>query len=164
MRELIFIVIIAIGVVIPAILIYCISKWGLKKVKLGNDKNRKYFAIIPSVLLTPLVTIGMSKLLFTLFIIAMLYYPTKGFDAEEWKNNPKERYTMSDDVVNSKILIGKTRDEVILLLGNDFRESGDNQIEYHMGYVPDGVLGSDLLILDINFEDNQVSWVRSYGR
>jgi hypothetical protein len=57
----------------------------------------------------------------------------KQFDQSTWKNYPTERYKMSKDIVNSNMLIGKTKDEVILLLGD--AETSNLQGKEHLVFA-----------------------------
>ena len=45
------------------------------------------------------------------------------FDKELWRNNPTERYEMVDDLIESQLLISKTKDEVRMLLGDPYSSS-----------------------------------------
>ena len=141
-------------VLILAIPIYFLSKWILKKWNFGNEKNRKYLAIIPSVVLSPIVYIG----LIYLWIFSISYYPTNDFDKQTWKSNPEERYKMSEDIIESEILIGKTKQEIVELLGNDFYSYSENHIAYGVGFVP-GLFNIDPDVLDIYFENEKVTKV-----
>ena len=141
-------------VLILAIPIYFLSKWILKKWNFGNEKNRKYLAIIPSVVLSPIVYIG----LIYLWIFSISYYPTNDFDKQTWESNPEERYKMSEDIIESKMLIGKTKQEIVELLGNDFYSYSENHIAYGLGFVP-GLFNIDPDVLDIYFENGKVTKV-----
>ena len=141
-------------VLILAIPIYFLSKWILKKWNFGNEKNRKYLAIIPSVVLSPIVYIG----LIYLWIFSISYYPTNDFDKQTWESNPEERYKMSEDIIESEILIGKTKQEIVELLGNDFYSYSENHIAYGLGFVP-GLFNIDPDVLDIYFENGKVTKV-----
>ena len=141
-------------VLILAIPIYFLSKWILKKWNFGNEKNRKYLAIIPSVVLSPIVYIG----LIYLWIFSISYYPTNDFDKQTWESNPEERYKMSEDIIESKMLIGKTKQEIVELLGNDFYSYSENHIAYGVGFVP-GLFNIDPDVLDIYFENGKVTKV-----
>ena len=134
--------------------IYFLSKWILKKWNFGNEKNRKYLAIIPSVVLSPIVYIG----LIYLWIFSISYYPTNDFDKQTWESNPEERYKMSEDIIESKMLIGKTKQEIVELLGNDFYSYSENHIAYGLGFVP-GLFNIDPDVLDIYFENGKVTKV-----
>ena len=141
-------------VLILAIPIYFLSKWILKKWNFGNEKNRKYLAIIPSIVLSPIVYIG----LIYLWIFSISYYPTNDFDKQTWESNPEERYKMSEDIIESKMLIGKTKQEIVELLGNDFYSYSENHIAYGVGFVP-GLFNIDPDVLDIYFENGKVTKV-----
>jgi hypothetical protein len=141
-------------VLILAFPIYFLSKWILKKWNFGNEKNRKYLAIIPSVVLSPIVYIG----LIYLWIFSISYYPTNDFDKQTWESNPEERYKMSEDIIESKMLIGKTKQEIVELLGNDFYSYSENHIAYGLGFVP-GLFNIDPDVLDIYFENGKVTKV-----
>src|SRR5262249_17741910 len=55
------------------------------------------------------------------FIIYRWWFPYQAFDAAGWKNgNDRTRLGMSKDLVSSGILIGKTKVELIHLLGEPY--------------------------------------------
>jgi hypothetical protein len=118
-------------ILILAIPVYFFTKWILNKLKIGNEKNRKYLAIIPTVVLSPLLYVEIIMIWF----FSVSYYPKTDFDKQEWNNNKEERYKMSKDIINSEMLIGKTKEEVIGLLGDDFYSYDENSIEYDLGFV-----------------------------
>ncbi len=103
-------------ILIIAIPVYFLSIWFLKKFKLGNEKNRKLLAIIPAIILSPIL----FGVIILLWIFSISYYPKTDFNKQEWASNKEERYKMSNDIMESNLLIGKTKDEVISLMGNDF--------------------------------------------
>jgi hypothetical protein len=133
---------------------YFLSKWVLKKLHLGNDNNRKLIAIIPAIFLSPIIYFG----LIYLWIFSVSYYPTNDFDKQEWETNIEERYKMSQDIMESKILIGKTKEEIIELLGKDFHTYNQNHIAYSIGFVP-GLFSMDPDVLDIYFKNGKVTKV-----
>ena len=141
-----------------AIPIYLLFNWIFRKLKIGNDKNRKFFAIIPTVIVSPLIYVG----LIVIWIYSMSYYPKKDFDRSEWKSNVEARYEMSKDIIDSKILIGKTKVEIIELLGAEFYAYGDNHIAYDLGFVP-GFMNIDPDYLDIYFDNGKVNKVEQHG-
>ncbi|MDO6598274.1 hypothetical protein Q4512_15225 [Oceanihabitans sp. 2_MG-2023] len=144
-------------ILILAIPSYFLSKWGLKKFNLGNDENRKLIALIPAILLSPIIYIGLMYL----WILSISYYPTNDFDKQEWETNIEERYKMSEDIIESKILIGKTKEEIIELLGKDFYTYNQNHIAYGIGFVP-GLFSMDPDVLDIYFENGKVTKVEQH--
>ena len=144
-------------ILILGIPIYFLSKWILNKSNVGNGKNRKYLAIIPTLILSPIVYIG----LIYLWIFSISYYPTDDFDKQMWQSNPEERYKMSENIIESKILIGKTKREIIELLGNDYYSYSENHIAYGLGFVP-GLFTIDPDVLDIYFENGKVIKVEQH--
>jgi hypothetical protein len=49
----------------------------------------------------------------------------KKFNSEEWKANENARFSMLDDIVNNKILIGKSKKELLENLGQPFIREND---------------------------------------
>ncbi|MEZ7497705.1 hypothetical protein QO200_03035 [Flavobacterium sp. Arc3] len=124
------------------------------RLKLGNENNRKYLAIIPTVILSPLLYIGIIMI----WIFSISYYPKTDFNKQEWNKNKEERYKMSNDIIKGEILIGKTKEEVIELLGDDFYFYDESHIAYDLGFVP-GLFNIDPDVLDIYFEKGKVTKV-----
>ncbi|MCL2860718.1 MAG: hypothetical protein FWF46_09335 [Oscillospiraceae bacterium] len=155
---MIFIVLSVIITIILSIPIYFILKWVLKKIKVGNNKNRKYFTLFSSVILSLLLFFVVCKLTIWSFIFVILNSDKKDkpFNVNEWQTETEYRYTMSNDIIDKNLIIGKTKDEVIALLGNDFIEYEKNHIGYSLGYVVDGLLGSNHAILDIYIENDTI--------
>ena len=90
------------------------------------------------------------------------YYPSNNFDKTKWDTNKAERYKMSEDIIESEILIGKTKTEIIQLLGNDFYSYNKNHIAYELGFVP-GLFNIDIDVLDIYFENEKVIKVSQHS-
>lgn len=144
-------------ILVLTIPIYFFCLWFLRKLKIGNEHNRRYIAIIPTVVFSPIVYVG----LFIIWFFSITYYPNKDFDRDEWNSNVEKRYEMSEDIMASNILIGKKRDEVIVLLGSDFYAHGENNISYELGYVP-GLWKIDPDYIDIYFENGKVTKVEQH--
>jgi len=138
-------------ILVIAILIYIVSMWLLKRFNSGNSQNRKYIAIIPAVILSPIVYIG----LIIIWICYASYYPQETFSKEKWNANVEKRYSMSRNIIKSDMLIGKTKEEIVTLLGDDYHEYSKDHIGYYLGFVPK-IMGIDPDILDIYFEENKV--------
>ncbi|WP_159023075.1 hypothetical protein [Formosa sp. L2A11] len=142
--SLIFVLIL----VIPC---FFISKWGLNKLNIGTRKNQKYMALFPTFILSPLLYIGVIFL----WMALASYYPTHEFSKLHWETNTEERYKMSKDIIESNILIGKSKAEVSDLLGTDFYVYNDNHIGYNLGFTP-GFFNIDPDVLDIYFKNSKV--------
>ncbi len=144
-------------ILILAIPTYFICKWIMKRLKIGNDNNRKFIAVIPTIILSPIIYFGLVMI----WIFSVSYYPTSNFDQNEWKSNIEERYKMSEDIIESEMLIGKNRDEVINILGNNYSTNNENRLSYELGFVP-GLFNIDPDYLDIKFENEIVISVNQY--
>ena len=144
-------------ILILAIPVYFLTKWIFKKLKLGNEKNRKYLAIIPTIILSPILYIG----IILIWIFSVSYYPKTDFNKQEWNENKEERYKMANDIIKNEILIGKTRVEVIELLGDDYYSHDESHIVYNLGFLP-GLFNIDPDVLDIYFEKGKVIKVEQH--
>lgn len=142
---------VAITILILAVPIYFLSKWILQKLKLGDANNRKYLAIIPALILSPVLYVGIIMI----WVFSVSYYPKTDFSKKEWDENKEERYKMSDDIIKNEVLIGKTKEEVIELLGDEFYTYNENHMAYDLGFVP-GFFNIDPDVLDIYFEKGKV--------
>lgn len=131
--------------------IYFLSKWLLKKLHFGDNKNRKYLALLPAIALTPIIYLG----LVLIFMFSVSYYPKHEFDKTIWFAQPDQRYEMSEYIIESDLLIGKTKVEIIELLGKDYASNNEKEIIFILGFVP-GLFNIDPDILVISFENNKV--------
>jgi len=65
--------------------------------------------------LSPLVTKALFILIFN--IILFEYHPARTFKADSWKENVEDRHQMSDDLIHSKILMDKTKEQIADKIG-----------------------------------------------
>jgi hypothetical protein len=144
-------------ILILAIPTYFFCRWVMNKLKVGNEKNRKFLALIPTVIISPIIYVGIVMI----WIFSISYYPTNDFDQSKWTSNIEERYKMSEDIIESKMLIGKTRKEVIQILGTDFSSNTESRITYELGFVP-GLFNIDPDYLEIRFDNGIVFSVNQY--
>lgn len=98
--------------------------------------------------------------LYALFLIFFAFVgrvPQQDFQQEKWHANKTERFQMKDDLIDSKLLEGKNKEEVLQLLGR-----GDYYIQpvwhYPMGAAPAG-FGACFYTLRVEFEQDRVSKV-----
>jgi len=141
-------------ILILAIPTYFLSNWVMKRIKVGNDKNRKFAAVISTIILSPIIYVG----LFMIWIFSISYYSTNDFNQNEWNSNIGERYKMSEDIIESEMLIGKTRDEILEILGNNYSSDNEYRLTYELGHVP-GLFNIDPDFLEIKFENGIVKSV-----
>lgn len=92
------------------------------------------------------------------------YYPRNEFDRNKWLDDKEKRYEMSKDIVDSKLLIGKSKRDVRQLLGEEVNGGNTNDNDdwhYYLGYVP-AVFGIDYDMLDVYFENGKVVRVEQH--
>jgi hypothetical protein len=144
-------------VLILAIPTYFISKWLMARLNIGKEKNRKFLAILPTVILSPIIYVGVIMI----WISSISYHAPVDFNKNEWNSNVEERFKMSEDIIDSELLIGKTQEEAIQLLGKDFITVTRNEIIYGLGVAP-GLFNIDPDYLSIKFENGTVVNVNRY--
>jgi len=88
-------------------------------------------------------------------IYHLSYYPQRAFNSKEWIYDFSSRKNMCDDLINSKLLIGKTKEEVIGILGEDYNKYSETQIVYNIGFILPSFL-IDPYVLVIIFDNNSV--------
>ena len=135
---------------------YLLFFWLFKKFRIGQTKKRKYLAIIPAVVVSPAAYYG---LVFTLMNF-LTYHPQTTFDAIAWELNVEERYQMSHDIIKSELLIGKSKNEVVDLLGPEYSEY-DDSLSYYLGFAPG--IHIDPEFLYIYFDNGMVVDVKQYS-
>ena len=116
-----------IGAIISGLLIWIVyfcSKWAFNKIKPGKENTMRYIAIIPTVILTPAI-------LLATFIGGFIYLDSTDYSRTRTTSSSYKTYMMKGNE-----LIGKTRPEIIELLGNDFRRYDENTIVYDMDEIP----------------------------
>lgn len=60
------------------------------------------------------------------------------FDESEWHSSPSQRYKMADEIIDSELFIGKSKDEIIEVLGEpvDPIYSEKDILNYKIGTPP----------------------------
>ncbi len=130
-------------------------RWLLKKL-ITIDKTRRTATWIATILLTPL----MYGLFVMFWMMSATYYPSNDFNKEKWHEDIEKRYELSEDLIDSEILIGKTKKEVKKILGDTFQEWSADNWSYYLGSRP-GIMDPDYL--DIEFKDGRVVKVRQHS-
>ena len=135
--------------VIIAIPVFLVLKWLLTRTDLST-RIRKFLQISGSVVLAPIIFFG--SIYGMLYVLH--YHPNKDFDRQEWAKDPWQRYEMSQDIIESRMLIGKPKREVELLLGGECDIYID-RCSYMLGFEP-GIFSMDPTNLVITFENGKV--------
>jgi len=96
---------------------------------------------------------------FAAFVIStsLIYLLEERFDQDLWSTQPSKRHKMVDDVIESQLLIGKTKDEVIFLLGepNSSISADKDVFLYRLGQAPSFIKSQREQLL-VAFEDDKV--------
>ena len=142
--------------VILGVPIFLLSKWILKK-WIKVEKTRKITTWVATLIATPMVYVGIV----TLIMYLLFYYPKREFEREKWLTTAKEkRYEFSENIVNSNMLVGKTKKEIQYLLGDEDNGSKSDVWRYYLGFVPGALI--DPIVLHIEFKDGKVIKVVQY--
>jgi hypothetical protein len=114
--------------------------------------------LIGSLVVAPILYVGlMGAIIFSIYS-----YPSRNFTVEAWHaagwrhefgdNIPPTRFEYSADLIAKKLLIGKTKEEVIAILGEGHETN--NRISYDLGFVPGHGIDPDFL--EVYFENGVV--------
>lgn len=106
---------------------------------------------VSTLIVAPLVYIGAVFI----WIFCISYYPKHTFSRERWVNNQEQRYELSHDMINSKMLLGKTKTQVRQLLGDSGEADESDEWYYYLGYRPQ-LFNIDPDVLDIEFKNGVV--------
>lgn len=139
---------------IPAFFIWRL----LFKKFIKDDKRRKIAIWMATLITTPLIYIGIIML----WIFSMSYYPAHDFDKERWFLDKETRYELSEDIIDSEMLIGKTKSEVRQILGDESNADQSDHWSYYLGFRP-GLFNIDPDVLDIKFKRGKVIRVKQHG-
>ena len=97
------------------------------------------------------------------------YHHEKYFSSEIWQDKPALRYELSNDMITSEILIGKTKTEVESLLGTHEwlswddakKEHDNNKWNYGLGQET-GEFNTQKECIEITFKNNKVENLRLF--
>lgn len=97
------------------------------------------------------------------------YHHLKYFDSSSWQGSPSLRYEMSDDLLASQELIGRSKDDVTMLLGNyewlswndAIHGKDSNYWNYGLGIEP-GAMNDQKDNMLVVFKNNRVVKVNLY--
>ena len=143
----VFLIFLVIG--IPIFLFW---RWILKKL---NHKGGRRIMIW---ILTLITTLVFYIVFVVTFIYIADYYPDRDFDKQLWRTAKATRYEYSHNLIDSKMLLGDSKTEVLQLLGNDADKSQLDELRYKIGHKPGStVVEPSYLIID--FRDDKAETV-----
>lgn len=117
-----------------------------------TDKTKRNVSVwISTIVLTPIIYVGIIGI----FIYFITREPSSDFDKLKWLTDKEGRFSMGDDIVKSKMLLGKDTNQVKQLLGQPtWQDSLNVSWTYDMGFG--GGFGFLFHNLSINFDKNKV--------
>ncbi|MEP0986548.1 hypothetical protein [Ekhidna sp.] len=130
---------------------FFLIRWLTNKIFKSNNKLRNIVPWIGTIVLVPIIYFSFVFI----WIFSISYYPDRTFDKTTWEQKPYERYELTEDIIESELLIGLNKDEVTELLGNYDYTYDENHWAYGIGFVP-GIMNIDPSVLDIYFENERV--------
>ncbi len=96
---------------IPTILLIVLIWYIVKFIfnKTGLFKKKNHYKTLSITITTLIIYILTIKLIFS----SLSNIPKEKFDEIKWKSSVNERYKMIDDLIESKYIIGKNKEEII---------------------------------------------------
>ena len=139
-----YFVLIQIALVVPSFYFY---RFIFRKVGILYIKECSYICtILFPILFTWLFTIIYSEYIYP-------WIRSEKFDSHIWKNEDRLRYRMVNDIIDNQLLIGKTKQEVIEILGKDTEEGPCKDCIGYSTNEPDQGFSIDHEVLEINFNN-----------
>ncbi|WP_435413636.1 hypothetical protein [Psychroserpens mesophilus] len=146
-------------ITIPLVILMCVV-FVLVFLFVKTIDKRKWLTLFVSIMITPFIYFYGVYPMINIF---SNYHHQKYFSSELWIDKPSLRYELSDDLMASEVLIGKTKTEVESLLGtyewlswNDLNKDHDtNKWNYSLGIEP-GAFNTEKECVEIVFSNDKV--------
>jgi hypothetical protein len=129
---------------------FFIWSWIFKKY-IRVDRTRKIWTWAATILLTPCIYVG----LIMLWVFSVSYYPNHDFEKQKWVNDKDKRYELSKDIIESKMLIGKSKAQVRQILGDEDNYDSLNTWTFGLGIRPE-LFNIDDSYLQVEFDSGKV--------
>jgi hypothetical protein len=124
--------------------------------RVADPVKRKGFTILGTLVLTPL-----TYFIFGLAFIYLVLFPKEkkfDFSKEKWDSSKELRFEMRNDLVDSKMLENKTKEEVVRILGQPDNGDTTDYWTYDLG-VSEAGFGWQFNDLKLTFEDERANKV-----
>jgi len=141
----VYVILIVLGVPI-----FFFWRWVFKKF-IKSDRKRKITTWVVTIVSAPLIYVGFILILFSI----IEYYPNHDFDREIWIKDKDVRYELSKDIIDSKMLIGKSKTDIKKLLGGESNTDDSDVWYYDIGVKP-VFLAIDESVIEIVFKNDKV--------
>ncbi|WP_223550854.1 hypothetical protein [Aestuariivivens sp. NBU2969] len=128
--------------------------------------KRKWVVLLITIAATPVVYF---YIFYPFINIFTSFHHKKYFNADAWEAKPALRYEMSENIIHSNLLEGKSKKDVEYLLGKSNWYSWDDSLKmnspdkwnYNLGMKP-GAFNRNKECLEIEFKNNLVKRVTQY--
>lgn len=153
-------------IITPTFVILLIIVFVLVWLFINTIDKRKWLTFIISIVLTPIVYFYMFYPAINIF---SSYHHEKYFNTEAWTQKPSLRYEMLDNIINDSLLIGKSKPEAKVLLGESewfgwddiIKANSHKKWNYNLGFKP-GAFNTMQECIELEFSNNTVKTVRQY--
>ncbi len=148
--------IVALLLILP---IYFISRFLFRRI--SAERSRVIVTWLSTLVLAPIFSL---IIVVGWFFVTVIYFPyhARDFDSTRWKAYPEKRYEMTDDITLHDKLKGKTKREIIELLGQEENDPKSDLWQYDVGIRP-LINNVDVDVLEIQFENEIVVATNCYN-
>lgn len=154
-------------VITPLVVIFNLTIFVLVFLFVKTIDKRKWLSVLVSLVMTPLVYFYVFYPILNIF---SSYHHQKYFNSEVWIEKPSLRFEMTENILKSDTLMGKTKPEIEKLLGtyewltwNDTIKNHDENLwNYALGLKP-GALNNKKECMTIVFKDGIVKDIETYN-
>ncbi len=122
----------------------------------ANKKERNLTSLGIAVLISP----GLLFFISFIYLSWFLYEPGRDFDRKRWFTDAALRYEMKEDIVDNGLLEGKSKKQIIELIGRPDNSNSLNVGNYDLGSSSAG-LGWQYNYLQLIFEMEKVKEVKT---
>ena len=144
-------------VVLSSLPVFFFWRWILRK-HIEVKRYRLIVIWIATIISTPIL----YAILALMFIGIIEYYPNRDFDKKAWLTDSDKRYEYTYDLISSKLLIGKSKIEVVRMLGKT-DTTQTNELYYYIGYKP-VFTGIDPSNIEVDFRKGKVNNVEEHDK
>ncbi len=153
-------------IITPTFVILIIIVFVLVWLFTNTIDKRKWLTFLLSIALTP---IAYFYVLYPVINIFSSYHHEKYFKSEAWKETPRLRFEMLNNIIEDSLLIGKNKAEVKALLGTSEWYGWDDSIKanspekwnYNLGFKP-GAFNNMQECIELHFINDTVKTIKQY--
>ena len=129
------------------------------KNRIQSMKQRRVITWVSTLIATPLIYVA----IIILWIVCIESYPNRAFNRQQWLTDTDKRYEFAKDIVNSEMLMGKTKKQVQKILGVNGNAVQSDDWYYYLGFRPE-IANIDPDNLEITFKGGKVISVEWHKR